>query len=225
MEEDHCVISKNCYGIYAIPKSTLHRPAAQFVNNGKVWEPETIEFMRNVNRGGDVVHAGTFFGDFLPGLSDGMKGRGMVWAFEPVPNNFTAARKTIAMNGLENVVLRNAALSERPSTLHMAVADQDRRPLGGGSRVVGIQSELTVSVDAVPIDAAVPETRRVSIIQLDVEGHERQALLGARKTIRRCRPVLILEGFNDVSWLNSHVGPYRFVGKLHDNSVFATVPD
>lgn len=90
------IISHNEYGKYCVPKSSSIRPAARKILSGEVYEPETIEFMR-VNCGdGDVVHAGAYFGDFLPALSAGMSAGGKVWAFEPNFENYYCARKPLS---------------------------------------------------------------------------------------------------------------------------------
>jgi len=47
--------------------------------------------------------------------------------------------------------------------------------------------------EVVTIDDQIGAERSVGIIQLDIEGYETEALFGARRTIARCRPVLILE--------------------------------
>lgn len=33
--------------------------------SGKVWEPDTIEFILDHSHGGDIIHAGTYFDDFI----------------------------------------------------------------------------------------------------------------------------------------------------------------
>ena len=43
------------------------------------------------------------------------------------------------------------------------------------------------------LDTLVPAGRRVSILHLDVEGHERPALLGARRIVEHCAPMIVLE--------------------------------
>jgi hypothetical protein len=63
-----CTLCENSFGRYCVPKSSQHRPAPQDVLRGRVWELNTINFMRNHVVGRDIVHAGMFFGDFLPGL-------------------------------------------------------------------------------------------------------------------------------------------------------------
>ena len=64
-----CKISYNKYGGYCVPLSSHYRPAAKTVLSKKVYEPDTIEYMLKNCKSGDVVHAGTYFGDFLPALS------------------------------------------------------------------------------------------------------------------------------------------------------------
>jgi len=58
-----CFVAYNPYGGYCVPQSSHHRPAAQMILRGRVWEPDTIKFVRD--------HAGTYFGDFIPALSAG----------------------------------------------------------------------------------------------------------------------------------------------------------
>jgi hypothetical protein len=51
------------------------------------------------------------------------------------------------------------------------------------------------------------------VIHLDVEGYERAALEGARKTIARCRPLLVLET------LPGPIDGYEERMRLNDNHV------
>lgn len=80
-----CTLCENAFGRYCVPKSSQHRPASQEVLRGRVWERETIEFMRRHALDRDVVHAGMFFGDFLPGLAPALAPGRKIFAFEPNP--------------------------------------------------------------------------------------------------------------------------------------------
>ena len=64
-----CHVSSNEFGIFCIPASSAHRPASRAVINHNVWEPDTIKCISRGAGDGDVVHAGSYFGDFLPALS------------------------------------------------------------------------------------------------------------------------------------------------------------
>lgn len=220
-----CCVAYNTYGAYCVPRSGFHRPAAQRILAGQVWEAPTIEYMRAHCATGDVVHAGTFFGDFLPALSQALAPGAKVWAFEPNPESHRCAALTMELNGLTNVTLTHAGLGERPGTLSLVVADATGRSLGGSSHFSqdgASRQQRTVEVPVAAIDSTVPGDRAVSIIQLDVEGFERQALSGAFETIRRCKPILLLETPPDPQWITDHILAlgYRAAGEVYDNAIY-----
>lgn len=219
----------NRFGVYAVDISTKHRPATQMILRGQVHEPLTVEFIVNRCGSGDVVQAGVFFGDFLPPLAAGIPKSSLIWAFEPNPRSYFLAGRTVALNGLENVRLHNAALSDEAGEFDLMIEDEAGKPLGGLShlagsgKITGGFSGKSVKIAVVKLDDAVPEDRVVSIIQLDVEGHELQALSGARRIIGKNQPILILESVEDPADLAA-IFPglgYLPVGTLHGrNTVF-----
>ncbi len=215
--------ARNEYGLYHVPDGLEGRPAAKAVLSGQPYEPETLKFMRKHAGDGDVIHAGAFFGDFIPALSKALAPEARLWAFEPNPGNFQSAEKTVALNGLENVTLTNAALSDRDDTLLFRTRDKDGKSLGGVSHFVEEDGPGVESVKAEMLDYTVPLDRPVSLLQLDVEGHEKRALLGAFHIISRWQPILILEYFDKPAWIarNFRQVPYRRVGKVHGNTIFA----
>lgn len=220
-----CCIGYNVHGGYCVPLSSRHRPAARRILAGQVWEPDTLAFMSAHVDGGDVVHAGTYFGDFLPALAHAGDARHRVWAFEPNPENWRCAAITIALNGLRNVSLTQAGLGAEPGCLDMEVADASGRALGGRSHIVDTAAGGRVTpVEITTVDATVPADRHVSLLQLDVEGFEMQALVGAMGTIRRCRPTLVLENLPPRRWLEDHLLAlgYREAGRLHRNRVLTS---
>lgn len=225
-----CRIWYNEYGGYCLPESSLHRSASRRILSGEVYEPQTIEFMRNNCSAGDIVHAGTYFGDFLPGLSQACSPESRIWAFEPNPENFSCAQITVLINKLENVTLHNAGLGSAEDVLIMRTKDEDGRGLGGKSRIVSpkeFDPALDEEVQIVKIDDCIDCNRAVSIIQLDVEDHEKAALIGALETIHRCLPILILEvrrgsDLLDSEWFATNILNlgYARAGTLHNNTVF-----
>jgi len=221
----------NRFGSYCVPRSSAHRPAAKRILNGMVHEPRTINFIRSHLKQGDVVHAGTYFGDFIPGIASKMSGNQLLWAFEPVPENYQCAKKTVEMNGLENVRLFNNGLGKKEETVEMVVTDPQGNALGGGSRIAKKHRNRAIPITIKTIDDMIPEDRVVTVIQLDVEGHELPALQGAWETIQRNWPILILEvlGKNRVledPWFVHHIlaAGYQCLGKVHENIVLSRPP-
>ncbi len=83
LEALKCKVSYNKYGGYCVPLSSCHRPAALKILSNDVYEPKTIEYILSNCNNGDVIHAGTYFGDFLPALAKGLASDAKIWAFEP----------------------------------------------------------------------------------------------------------------------------------------------
>ncbi len=223
-----CRVAYNPFGGYCVPESSVHRPATQTILKGEVWEPETIACLMAHATRGDVIHAGTYFGDFLPAVSTALRPGNILWAFEPHPENFRCATITIALNALSNVRLINAGLGASPGTLELKTADENGLALGGGSRIASERDDplrgTYVHVNIVRIDDVVPVDRNVSILQLDVERFEQPALAGAMQTIRRCRPVLIVEHLPAQTWVESELLPlgYKITGQVHANTVLTS---
>ncbi|MBW4659464.1 MAG: FkbM family methyltransferase [Drouetiella hepatica Uher 2000/2452] len=221
-----CCISYNRHGGYCVPLSSLHRPATQKILSGRVWEPKTIEFITSHCGSGDVIHAGTYFGDFVPALSRKCSPHAKIWAFEPHPESHQCALITIALNSLRNVELINAGLGSQQSSMSLVVADQAGQSFGGGSKLAESEDDFVgqaIEVKILRIDDVIPPDRNVSIIQLDVEGFEQQALEGAIATIKRCKPILILESLPHEDWLSANLLPigYKITGKIHANSILS----
>lgn len=114
-----------------------------------------------------------------------------VIAFEPLPALAAELRHRFG----PSVQVLEVALSDRAGATTLFVPYEGQR---------AIESRASLNDDANPDFALRPlqvETRRldaygfddVGIIKIDVEGHELAVLRGAEQTIRRCRPVLVVE--------------------------------
>lgn len=215
-------VFQNEYGRYSVPDGLDARPAVRLVKSGEVYEPQTIAFMRDQVGQGDIIHAGTFFGDFLPGLASAMAPDARIWAFEPNPVSHAHATETITLNDLSNVTLTNAALSDRNGSIHFRTHKEDGEALGGHSHFVEGSGPGVEEVRALMLDYVVPLDRPVSILQLDVEGHEGEALLGAYHIINRWKPIIILEEFDRPRWLKRNFPRVNYdrVSRVHGNLVY-----
>lgn len=215
-------VFENIYGRYSVPDGLDARPAVRRVKAGEVYEPKTIAFMRETAGTGDIIHAGTFFGDFLPGLSSAMADDARIWAFEPNPISAHHAAETIALNDLTNVTLTNAAVSNQAGVIHFRTHEETGAPLGGHSHFVEGPGAGVEEVQSVMLDFAVPLDRPVSILQLDVEGHEIEALWGAYHIINRWKPILVLEEFDRPRWLRRQFPRVNYdrASRVHGNIVY-----
>jgi FkbM family methyltransferase len=96
--------------------------------------------------------------------------------------------------------------------------------LGGRSRfTAGSDGKDLERVEVVAIDEVVPKERTVSVIHLDVEGFEQEALTGALARIQKDRPLLILETVPDEEWLAHNLYPlgYKKDGMVCHNTIYS----
>ena len=118
---------------------------------------------------------------------------GEVIAIEPDPDLAQRARRNIALNGLSNVRVKNAAASERAGQmrLYRPSAQDTNRGRASLMRHPYLTGPAT-TVPVVTIDdlcAGAP----VALIKIDVEGHEAAVVRGAADTITRYAPSVVFE--------------------------------
>lgn len=207
-------VGVNKYGIYKLPVE--HSKAAQKIMQGRVHEPKTIKMILSYSGDGEVIHAGAYFGDMLPGLRKCKR----VWAFEPNFESYQCALKTIELNELTNIELLNVGLGAEKGNARM-ITEANGERLGGSSL---INSAGEREIDVVTIDGIVGGSQ-VTVIHLDVEGYEVEALKGGMKTIERWLPVLILERNDCIfgKWFQDEIIDrlnYKWRGNIHGNAVF-----
>ena len=172
--------AQNKYGTYIIPEEISYTYTAQTIINGDVHEPSTIEFIQSV--GGNVIHAGAGFGDFLPAL----KNCNRVFTFEPNPLMYQCTLQTIVLNNLNNVSLYKQALGERNCKSSLKNIDESGLEMGPRSEIgEGIR------IDMIKLDNFLHE--KIDLIHLDLEGYEFEALKGAKELIEKNKPIIVLE--------------------------------
>lgn len=205
---NNTLIAINKYGKYFVPKESQHRPAAQQVLAGKVYEEETIQYIIDNSKGNGIIHAGAYFGDFIPALSSHFT---KVYAFEINHTNYNAATKTIEINNLKNVDLSFNALGNQNTTINVLA-----EPQMGGSSMVNKNGKQQIT--QVLLDKVI--NHKIDIIHLDIEGYELNALEGAVNIIQKDKPIVILEdNNNNTSPFMKKMG-YSKVGKINFNTVW-----
>ncbi len=195
-----------------VPLNATHRPAVKDFLNGRYYENFShISFTKilNYKKNISVVHAGAFFGDMLHTYAQVAK---IVYAFEPVLDNFVLAKNNIARMGLNNIIMINAGLSDKSDLGVIKTSDAQGRFAGGGSEFVQPYQAVGGSFETVPIfridDLPIYE---IGLLQLDVENHELQALRGAVNLIATCRPIILIEDNNNCCADFLKIQGYEFV--------------
>jgi len=174
-----------------IPKS-FHVPVWSFVQkiSGHA-EPEMLRLAEFVPPGRIALDVGANIGLFSHALSRLCP---RVEAFEPQPGCLESLRAFAGTTG-GRVVVHPTAVSDQDGvlTLHIPEADGTNSGLATFRATVAGQSGPVRALD-VPVRRLDGfNFKNVGFIKVDVEGHEIEVLRGAEETLRRERPVLMIE--------------------------------
>jgi FkbM family methyltransferase len=157
------------------------------------WEPNVIRAVtETVKPGMTIIDIGAHIGYYSLLFAKCVGPRGRVFAFEPLPGNFALLQKNVRLNNLRNVHVLNQAVFSCTQEITIAVPDDQPNP-GNGS-MHHEAGHKHYRVEAISMDDFCEKLAlRPEILKMDVEGTEYDVLIGAKETINRYRPSLLIE--------------------------------
>ncbi len=166
----------------------------------------------------DFIDGGAFIGDSAL-IFEKLYNPKKIYCFEPELRNYNLILETIKLNGLKKLVPIRLGISDKVEKLKI-------NPVGSSSFISNNGSE---EIDITTIDKYVSKNAlNISLIKLDIEGMELNALIGAKESIIKFKPVLLIsiyhngkEFFETINYIKSLVENYKFIiRKLHPYNEF-----
>lgn len=111
---------------------------------------------------------------------------GRVIAFEPLPRNLSYLRRHLTLNGVTNVTVVDAAVSDRCGTASFEEGPTNSMGHVGAQGPLQVQA---VSLDEMVLTGKIPPP---AVVKIDVEGAEGLVLKGARDVLSTYHPVIFL---------------------------------
>ena len=143
-----------------------------------------------VNNKNIMIQAGGNCGYLLSSFTDHFN---TIYTFEPDHVNFYCLNQNVTSS---NVIKIQSCLGETPTTVKVQQLIRPNRPNDtGGVHINGEGYIPTIVLDSLNLPGC-------DLIQLDIEGYEYKALLGALNTIKKYKPVLCIEFCE--KWLNRY---------------------
>ncbi|WLW52678.1 FkbM family methyltransferase [Streptomyces sp. YU58] len=161
--------------------------------NGRFgYEPGSLAtWARLAARSGTIADVGAHVGYFslIAALA---APKATVHAFEPVDQVHARLSVNVRSNGVQNVRLHQAGVSDQPGWADISVRFAGNL-LSTGSTLEGAAADAELKrIRLLTLDDVFAETR-VDLVKIDVEGHEMSVLKGARQLLKRDRPAVLLE--------------------------------
>lgn len=157
------------------------------------WEPEVTRLFESLLQPGMVVvDLGAHIGYFTLLAARKVGSTGKVYAFEPAPSNYALLVRNIALNGYDNIVPVQKAVSNQPGTatfyIHPNQVGHSFYPETLG------RSKTAITVETTTLDQFLAEQGwpPVQMVKMDIEGAEPAALAGMTEVLTRCKDLWLI---------------------------------
>src|SRR3989338_853463 len=158
-------------------------------------EQPLIKFLiRNIKKDTIFFDLGANYGFYSALVSEFLE-TGQVHAFEPNPVTFSYLK--MSLNGVEKVILNQLAISNEEKRISF-YEPSGKYHSGGCTTIYPLaikyfEQYREIHVDSVTLDDYTKIHPLPSIIKMDMEGGEFNAIKGGVETIRKCHPIILLE--------------------------------
>lgn len=163
-------------------------------------ENDFFFFLNLVSENAIVLDIGANIGIMTAHLARRVKS-GMVYAFEPIPDNVKILTKIVSHFNLKNVKIHPVALGDKNGKIDMVM------PVIGSVKMQGLSHVIhpsineynegnKFSVEVKTLDEFFSKENaslKISAIKIDVENFEFFVLKGGEQLIKKCRPLIYIE--------------------------------
>lgn len=161
------------------------------------FEDHCLSVLCKLLRPGDyLLDIGANIGLFSLESARIVKENGMVYAFEPNSENYNHLLNNIKLNNFTNINAMHFGIGKSHSEISL------RLPKGGnkGEYTIGdVEGDIIENICIEKMDDVVTneDIKKVNFIKMDIEGAEIDALIGMKETIKKHRPIFIVEIWRD----------------------------
>lgn len=177
------------------------------------FEPFETECVKKIIKKGDIVlDIGANIGYFTLIFANIVGETGRVFAFEPDPTNFDLLKKNVEINGYQNVVLEQKALSNKigKADLYLSKTNMaSHRIFKAGDK------RRSIEIDVITLDEYFKNfNKKINFIKIDVEGVEPAVIQGGLKTLEKQDKIHIMIEFFPL-WIKKFgIEPKEFLEML-----------
>ena len=198
---------------------------------------DILEKSLKLNKNEAIIDCGAHIGDMTIPIAHALKVNNrsdvIVYAIDPSPEKCKYIEFLADINNLTNVKVICCGLSSKKCKLYPQIPNN----LNTGATVWinkiinPFENSNLYHNDALGIFETLDnliETKQINhnikIIHLDVEGHEKEVIIGACKTIKKYNPYISLETHSDErgSFEKILKNNYKFIKRINQNNIFYT---
>lgn len=179
---------------FYVPNKISSMSHSLIFNN--IWEPEVIKLLKKINlKKFTIFDVGANIGWYTLNFYKLVGMNGKIYSFEPIPSTFLELKKNIKINNFKNIKINKLALSSNkknkiiiglPSFEFLGSA-------GSASEFMPFTVKYKPKVNSIDQFSLEKKIKKIDLIKLDVEGGELNILRGSLKTLKKNKPIIIIE--------------------------------
>ena len=176
------------------------------------YEPFVTAFaLERIKPGMVVVDGGANIGYYTVQFARRVGEKGLVYAFEPAPENMLVLTENVEKNGHQNVRLCQYALSDKVGDLKLYLSS-----INAGDHRISKDDERreSVTIPGMALDD-LPNLKMPDFIKLDIQGAEAVALSGMKRVLFK-RPLSLLMEFWPYGLVQCGSDPAQLLQNLLD---------
>ncbi|MFB0524156.1 MAG: FkbM family methyltransferase [Phycisphaerae bacterium] len=178
-----------------------------------IHEPFETELVKKEIRKRDVVlDIGANIGYYTLIFAKLVGEEGKVFAFEPDPDNFALLKKNVQINGYQNVILVQKAVSNKTAKIRLYLSEENK----GDHRIYDShEHRKSIEIEAIRLDDYFKNYNgRVNFIKMDIQGAEGGAIEGMTNLLKKNKSVKIMTEFWPIGLKRFGIDPEEFLKLL-----------
>jgi FkbM family methyltransferase len=163
------------------------RRTLDFLFFSRFYEFQTTALIRSI-RGDVFLDVGAHLGRFSIVSSESFR---RIYSIEPHPSNFRYLVRNIRLNGLSNITPVQNAMSNRDASVNVSRLAPNTGAVKiakTGTKVPSRRLDSLIGYLRIPFD-------NITLIKIDVEGHEMEVLKGSTNLLKYGSPRIVVESF------------------------------
>jgi FkbM family methyltransferase len=180
------------YGIIKCISNDL--AVCEAILQNSIWEEQLFKdyFEPHIKEDTTVLDCGAYIGSHTI-LMKKLNRNNDIFAFEMMPEHYKILQDNIKLNNFDNILAFNFALGDKIDRVKLPNVNYNDKLTNYGGTSIQMEKN-NVDIPLITLDFIMPIIKKpVSFIKIDVEGHEIELLLGAKKIIEKYKPIIEIE--------------------------------
>lgn len=146
--------------------------------------------MDNLHEGMRIADVGANLGYFALQEAKAVGPKGIVYAIEPISQNFFLLKQNVALNNLKNIQVFNLAIGDEDGSLDLFLSYASN---WASAFKTPINIDQKITVPSKRLDTFLKDKGKVDLVRMDVEGYETKIVDGMEETLKQKNLTLFIE--------------------------------